>query len=463
MTAIANLVHQTATTTGTGNLTLVAENGKQSFNAAFGTGGTDAFYYFISNRDAAEWEHGTGHLSDATTLVRDTVLNSSNSDNAVSFSAGTKDVINALPQSVLQYLRNPTGADANIVTGTAGTNGDVPVWDANGDIVGSGLAPANFAIAASVGSSALTVSLTTPTGSTPSATSPVSIPFRSSTATTGTLTTRVVTAATTLVISSGSTMGFSSATPGSLWLVAFDDAGTVRLGLINCLSGVDIYPLAAHRIASSTAEGGAGGADSAHVFYTGTAVTSKAYAILGRLSWETGLTTAGTWDAVPTRINLALNDAGVPGQMIQSVRSQDGTNASGTTTIPIDNTIPQNTEGVQFMTQAITPKSACNILRIKHTGYYSHSTVNSSVYAVLFQDSTASALATGLNSKGTAANGITSTPVAHTMLAATTSSTTFKIRAGNNTAGTVYFNSNSGGQFFGGTFASELVVEEICA
>lgn len=98
MPAPANLVHQTTTGTGTGNLTLAAVNGKQSFATAFGTGvTTNVFDYFVSNREAAEWERGTGHMSDATTLVRDTVIESSNSNAAVNFSSGTKDVTNDIP------------------------------------------------------------------------------------------------------------------------------------------------------------------------------------------------------------------------------------------------------------------------------------------------------------------------------------------------------------------------------
>ena len=98
MPAPSDLVHETSTTTGTGNFTLSNANGKRSFNTAFGNGApTDVFDYFISNRDAAEWERGTGHLSAASTLVRDTVHSSSNSDAAVNFSAGTKDVTNDLP------------------------------------------------------------------------------------------------------------------------------------------------------------------------------------------------------------------------------------------------------------------------------------------------------------------------------------------------------------------------------
>jgi len=94
---IGTLVHEVSTTTGTGNFTLAAANARTTFNDWFGTGGTDLFYYAILNRDVDEWEYGTGHLSDATTLVRDTVIGSSNANALVNFSAGSKDVINDLP------------------------------------------------------------------------------------------------------------------------------------------------------------------------------------------------------------------------------------------------------------------------------------------------------------------------------------------------------------------------------
>ena len=71
----ANLVHETTTGTGTGNLTIAQTFGKQRFSTAFGTGGTtNVFDYFIAHRSANEWEYGTGHMSDATTLVRESVF-----------------------------------------------------------------------------------------------------------------------------------------------------------------------------------------------------------------------------------------------------------------------------------------------------------------------------------------------------------------------------------------------------
>lgn len=99
--AYSDRVKETATTTGTGNFTLAgAVTGYEAFNTAFGTG--VSFLYGIEAVDGSgvptgAWEVGLGNLSDSTTLVRDIVLQSSNSDAAVDFAAGTKNVFCPLP------------------------------------------------------------------------------------------------------------------------------------------------------------------------------------------------------------------------------------------------------------------------------------------------------------------------------------------------------------------------------
>jgi hypothetical protein len=119
--AVKNLIHETSSTTGTGNFTVAAVNGKVRFSDAtygFGTGGSNVFYYFISNRDAAEWEIGTGSMSATNTLVRDTVLGGSNGTSAVNFSAGTKDAVNDLPasmQDVYAATEKTTPVDADVI------------------------------------------------------------------------------------------------------------------------------------------------------------------------------------------------------------------------------------------------------------------------------------------------------------------------------------------------------------
>ena len=101
---IDDRVKETSTTTGTGTLNLSgAVSGFQTFVAGVGDGNTT--YYAIVNRDESEWETGVGTVTDASTdtLARTTVIASSNSDSAVDFSAGTKDVFTTLPASKAVY------------------------------------------------------------------------------------------------------------------------------------------------------------------------------------------------------------------------------------------------------------------------------------------------------------------------------------------------------------------------
>lgn len=216
----------------------------------------------------------------------------------------------------------------------------------------------NVGISASVAASALTITLTTAAGATPSATDIVSVPYRSSTEGTGTITQKSITSSLSLTISSGSTIGFISATAARAWLVVFDDAGTDRLGLINCRSGNNVYPLAGYGVASSTAEGGAGGADSAQVFYTGTAVTTKAYTVLGYMEWSAGLTTAGTWAIVPTRIEVMRAGVRLPGMTVQQAETLDVTTRTTTSATLVTTNI----------TAALSPSSAANLVRITMAG-----------------------------------------------------------------------------------------------
>ena len=95
---INDRVKETSTTTGTGTFSLAgAETGYESFVSGVGT--TNTTYYAIELNSAGEWEVGIGTVTDATpdTLSRDTIITSSNSDSAVNFSAGTKNVFCTLP------------------------------------------------------------------------------------------------------------------------------------------------------------------------------------------------------------------------------------------------------------------------------------------------------------------------------------------------------------------------------
>ncbi len=87
----ADRVRETSTTTGTGALTLAgAVTGFRAFSAVCST--NDTVFYVIAHQTQAEWECGLGTYSASNTLTRTTVHSSSNSNSAVSLSAGTKDV-----------------------------------------------------------------------------------------------------------------------------------------------------------------------------------------------------------------------------------------------------------------------------------------------------------------------------------------------------------------------------------
>lgn len=321
----------------------------------------------------------------------------------------------------------------------------------------------NYTFTASVGSSALTIALKDAGGSDPTSDSPAIVSFRNATAATGDFTNIVITAATSIVVSSGSTLGTANSTAFRLWIVGFNDAGTFRLGVINCLSGTNIYPLGQFPIASSTAEGGAGGADSAQVFYTGTAVTSKAYRILGYVTYESGLGTAGTWSATPTRAQLYHPGVPLPGMPVQTQRSATSAVASGTTLIPFDDTIPQSSEGVNWanLSTSITPNSSSNLLEIDLLANLSHSAGNIITLA-LFQDANANASAAAGTTSG-GADFIYDMPLKFSQLAATTSSTTFKSNGGSGTAGTITLNGTSGARKYGGVLFSSMSIKEIMA
>ena len=92
-------VRETTTTTGTGAVSLGgAVSGFETFAA--GIGNSNTVYYAIVHRTAAEFEVGLGTLDgDSSDLTRTTPISSSNSDSAVDFSSGTKDVFCTLPAS----------------------------------------------------------------------------------------------------------------------------------------------------------------------------------------------------------------------------------------------------------------------------------------------------------------------------------------------------------------------------
>ena len=124
---INDRVKETSTTTGTGVFSIGnAVTGFETFSA--GVGNSNTTYYCIAHQDQDEFEVGLGTLNgDSSTLTRTTVISSSNSDSAVNFSAGTKDIFCTIPASKLIFedASNDVTIGRNLtVTGDLTITGD---------------------------------------------------------------------------------------------------------------------------------------------------------------------------------------------------------------------------------------------------------------------------------------------------------------------------------------------------
>jgi hypothetical protein len=93
----ADRVKDTSTTTGTGNITVSgsAPFGYRTFSTVLSV--SDTFYYAIQGQSTSEWEVGLGTYVSSNQFSRTTVLASSASGSAVSFSSGIKNVFITLP------------------------------------------------------------------------------------------------------------------------------------------------------------------------------------------------------------------------------------------------------------------------------------------------------------------------------------------------------------------------------
>ena len=115
-------VKETTTTNGTSTINLAgAETGFESFVA--GIGNSNTTYYAIVHQTADEFEVGLGTVTDASpdTLSRTTIISSSNSDSAVNFSSGTKNVFCTLPASKTVFV--PDSGDLTVESGVQ--DGDI--------------------------------------------------------------------------------------------------------------------------------------------------------------------------------------------------------------------------------------------------------------------------------------------------------------------------------------------------
>lgn len=157
------------------------------------------------------------------------------------------------------------------------------------------------------------------------------------------------------------------------------------------------------------------------------------------------------------------------GKLKQAVVCEDtATTLTAAAQIPYDDTIPQNTEGVEWLTCSITPTDGTNNLDVEVSVWVGENTnVHNIQMAALFRDTSANAI--GVGTYVVAGNtgvdsGMPFAPIRifKRVAASSTAATTFKVRVGGDIAGQpVRINGNNGGRKFGGAINSYIKVSEV--
>ena len=152
---------------------------------------------------------------------------------------------------------------------------------------------------------------------------------------------------------------------------------------------------------------------------------------------------------------------GATGAILQRKVTSDATRRSSSVTIPLDDTIPQSSEGTAYadLDTTITPSDANNYIDIRVELAFWASALGTFM-ATLFRNSERNALATAaqtVEAEGRAGRLI----LTHRVLAGSTSAQTYKVRFGRtNGSITIYLNDYTTA-YWGGTFKSMMTVEEV--
>lgn len=143
------------------------------------------------------------------------------------------------------------------------------------------------------------------------------------------------------------------------------------------------------------------------------------------------------------------------GIVVQQVRNNSTSNFTTTTIIPQDNTIPQITEGAEFLTVTITPTNGSNVLILEaNLSFDAVTTPNQTI--AFFVDATANALAAFPCVVPVGGDRPNYTPKFY-LTAGSTTSRTYRLRVGPSAAGTTIVNP----AIYGAVSFSSFIVSEI--
>ena len=231
-------------------------------------------------------------------------------------------------------VQSPTDAGEFVIGETASNPISVPVAFSGSPMV-------NGKVSLSVAASALTITVLGHDGVALSASNPLFARMPQGNPLDGTYVNRKATANLTLTVSHGSTLGHANGATTPIYVYVLDNSGTLELAVSSTYYGQQ-------SVQSTTAEGGAGGADSASTIYSTTARTSVP--IVPLLKWDSAQTSAGVWLSITGEKQLAPNDRTWPKFHINL--STEQATSSGTA---VDFTnIPTGTKRITVMMAGIS-------------------------------------------------------------------------------------------------------------
>lgn len=156
--------------------------------------------------------------------------------------------------------------------------------------------------------------------------------------------------------------------------------------------------------------------------------------------------------------NPEIDTTPAVGSVIGSASAVYDANEDLETVIPLDDTVPQATEGVEVLSLSYAAQSAAHRLRLSFHAVGATSEESVALVAALFMDGAPAVCATAAAG---AAGSLLPLALSHEITPADTESHSYSIRIGPGTAGAVRLNGTMSGRLLGGTAKARLVIEEI--
>jgi len=147
--------------------------------------------------------------------------------------------------------------------------------------------------------------------------------------------------------------------------------------------------------------------------------------------------------------------------MVNSVMRSYKDVATTTTTIPLDDSVVQHTEGEQFMVLAIVPTQAGKKIRVEAQLQLSHSIAGAQLIVAGFNNSETESVAVGFATQKESTNVSVRVPLMWDFIATSNAEVIFRIRAGSSAGGTTTVNGQTGARLFNISDKSFIKVTEL--